>query len=1040
MPTKTSPAAKRLRRALYSQHLAPWLIHRFARAVNQSPVTVERAVREAGYRTDARRALASRMFDAIMTATPPGRSFADPFADIPLETLVHAIAFSADTPPDATEPYCDPRFLRYATHLRFDPRREAYVMAGCGITPNDSYHQTSGDVRVRARWYPAIVFAPWRTIRDLLDRLTPTADPDRFRAALHSMATRALHGYLSADLRRLLPGCETAVVRSVQWSTADIDDAARNVLYARMSGALRVQHYPAAVRVVTVQDYCCPDLPRQWRDDSPGAQAQVVRAMFENGVPDALLCDAPAYPPALRPNPETAVPRRLAAYVSRWSESPVASLIHAAEARRVGENHRSESQTTTVSGLISEAASTAASSYSPSARRVLRLALEGSIVAEERAVERLAVPFFSVLCRDIPAGIEARPATYGPEPVRLLLQALNFLYRQAVSAPSLTDTACMARLAEWLYANMTSCITRAGAADRPGTVAAVAVADDPEWLGVVLGGLPVSATRATLQTSLSSAARTVAEPVTVIAAATANHRRPVSVHTPARRITVELPFEPAADQSDLVRCSSCSHLAPLSQVLHVADPAHRLPAAAHLTDDNNITYALSHHCLMCARAFARTAHYVEASVRSRGGSHPVLVAQRTVRPRESADAERRNYSYAPPLRPRYAASEAARSDTLLLGVELEVEPSTTHAATPEADVRAAITRVLGAEGHRGFLYFKSDSSLRNGFEIVSQPFSARWWHQTGRDLYGKVLAVLQAARWISYNSPRCGMHVHMSRKAFTMSAAVRLHTLLFAERRAISVIAQRSSEAYARFVHALSDENAVRADMFTVWQRDSRLPALLAQRAGQRAGQRRLETTLSVRGAVYASHKPTFELRVFRGTLHPASFQKNVETAIMLHAAAHAVDGPSATANSVVDFALTRRKEWPMLAAYIDKTLSRPASDKRRQRLEAAPAAARPSAPLFESDIRSHGGAEEMTLAPTHEEAAAVLAAPSPAPERATPTLLRPLTDAVAQRVVFDRSRWRAPAPADASDPDDSIRPSLSQWSAITDTPVIGPF
>lgn len=65
-----------------------------------------------------------------------------------------------------------------------------------------------------------------------------------------------------------------------------------------------------------------------------------------------------------------------------------------------------------------------------------------------------------------------------------------------------------------------------------------------------------------------------------------------------------------------------------------------------------------------------------------------------------------------------------------------------------------------------FFLTKSDGSLRFGYEIVSQPFSWGWWnaHRDGR--IENLLKLLRESGYISHDSGRAGLHVHMARKGF----------------------------------------------------------------------------------------------------------------------------------------------------------------------------------------------------------------------------------------------------------------------------------
>lgn len=112
------------------------------------------------------------------------------------------------------------------------------------------------------------------------------------------------------------------------------------------------------------------------------------------------------------------------------------------------------------------------------------------------------------------------------------------------------------------------------------------------------------------------------------------------------------------------------------------------------------------------------------------------------------------------------------------GFELEVEMqqdskkvaklnvSDTQKALILAKNQAAFDPVLDVVKKDGFFLTKSDGSLQFGYEIVSQPFSWGWWNQHRDSRIKNLLETLQAGGYVSHDGGRCGLHVHMSRKAF----------------------------------------------------------------------------------------------------------------------------------------------------------------------------------------------------------------------------------------------------------------------------------
>jgi hypothetical protein len=75
------------------------------------------------------------------------------------------------------------------------------------------------------------------------------------------------------------------------------------------------------------------------------------------------------------------------------------------------------------------------------------------------------------------------------------------------------------------------------------------------------------------------------------------------------------------------------------------------------------------------------------------------------------------------------------------------------------------TYVLQKYNENDFFYLKSDGSLRNGFEIVSHPLSYKYLMSI-KPLLKKMFAWLISNGATSHSNSTCGLHFHISRKAF----------------------------------------------------------------------------------------------------------------------------------------------------------------------------------------------------------------------------------------------------------------------------------
>lgn len=103
------------------------------------------------------------------------------------------------------------------------------------------------------------------------------------------------------------------------------------------------------------------------------------------------------------------------------------------------------------------------------------------------------------------------------------------------------------------------------------------------------------------------------------------------------------------------------------------------------------------------------------------------------------------------------------------GFELEVDKSDVdgdYKSLYNNIVAHAIIDNTGLE--KDEVFFETDGSLDNGFEIISQPHTiAAFYEKT--DSWKKMLDILSDATFISHNAGTCGLHIHVSKTWFGSS-------------------------------------------------------------------------------------------------------------------------------------------------------------------------------------------------------------------------------------------------------------------------------
>lgn len=140
--------------------------------------------------------------------------------------------------------------------------------------------------------------------------------------------------------------------------------------------------------------------------------------------------------------------------------------------------------------------------------------------------------------------------------------------------------------------------------------------------------------------------------------------------------------------------------------------------------------------------------------------------QRTLEERETIRRGVRNYSYRPEFFAFPSGEPVEGSSQLLIGMELEVSFKPPYdAAVLEWYPKWKDVDINGQ--FKEFLYLKSDSSVTNGFEIVTMPFEPQWGlENVGWDLmFGELIDKFGAHE----EHRTCGQHIHISKKAFDMA-------------------------------------------------------------------------------------------------------------------------------------------------------------------------------------------------------------------------------------------------------------------------------
>jgi hypothetical protein len=247
-------------------------------------------------------------------------------------------------------------------------------------------------------------------------------------------------------------------------------------------------------------------------------------------------------------------------------------------------------------------------------------------------------------------------------------------------------------------------------------------------------------------------------------------------------------------------------------------------------------------------------------------------------------------------KPRPTFFKMSDKDDVFLGIELEVERGD-----------SSIRHVPMAEMiNHDFLYFKTDGSLNDGFEIVTHPMTISYIKQN-KNVWADILNQLRSNKYRSYDTKTCGMHIHVSKNAFTTWHLYRFMKFFVDNSDFITKISQRKIENLDRWA-ALTDNPSESYKEYSEEQ--------LMYKAKKKSGNSKRYL------AVNLQNDKSVEIRIFRGTLNDSSFFKNIEFVQALFDYTKSVPDKDMGLQSFLTF-IKDNNEYPYLRKFIaDKNLN----------------------------------------------------------------------------------------------------------------------
>lgn len=193
------------------------------------------------------------------------------------------------------------------------------------------------------------------------------------------------------------------------------------------------------------------------------------------------------------------------------------------------------------------------------------------------------------------------------------------------------------------------------------------------------------------------------------------------------------------------------------------------------------------------------------------------------------------------------------SPSLFMGTEIEIEMKPRFADFTTVVAERAMKDL------NGHAYFKKDSSIANGFELVTHPGTYTWWMDKDNPVLKSIGKLSKTCE--SFWPETTGQHIHLSRNSFKDALHLSKFMNFFDQNKLfVSFVAERHNEEFAFYDPMFDREHAYRAitDLY-------------------RSNHHAAVTT-------YPEGRTTIEVRVFKGNLRRTRILKNIQfvTAVWL--------------------------------------------------------------------------------------------------------------------------------------------------------------
>lgn len=225
-------------------------------------------------------------------------------------------------------------------------------------------------------------------------------------------------------------------------------------------------------------------------------------------------------------------------------------------------------------------------------------------------------------------------------------------------------------------------------------------------------------------------------------------------------------------------------------------------------------------------------------------------------------ARLREYSFKPKIDVHYATNED-KNNKLFFGFELETEMARSPYSRDEFCKKMHEEINVKLCNGRVLIYFKSDSSLRSGVEIVSHPFTIDYFYEN-INIFKRIVEYAKELNYKSHDTNgRCGLHVHINRDYFGNDSNSCVNNIvLFTEtfKDELKILSRRSNYEYCNFLSDYSSNRKIGNYNLAMG-----LKFIDEKKSNNRYN------------VVNNKNDKTIEIRVFRGTLDFVGFASSLE-------------------------------------------------------------------------------------------------------------------------------------------------------------------